>query len=313
MNGKLPGWVNWRLQNVLVLGFTLTTAITIILGAPITYAVINNYLEEAQDARVGRDMDLADAFYNNKLYDISSTAGRIASASSVQHNLSAASQGDERSSQAVERQIHNEISNLPPGTQRFVVVTDAEGIAVAGLVSSSGTLGPVVPHTDWSLVPIVASALEKGQPLSATEIIPTEELSWIGLEKQAEIRLIDTPKAAQDPFEASEGSAGLVLMGVSPVESDDGKPIGSVLVGHLFNKDYTLVDRIKAVAGVDTATIFFGDLRVSTNVEDEAGKRAIGTRVSQEVFDRVLVRGEEFTGPAYFVNQWYIKRYQPLY
>jgi len=86
-----------------------------------------------------------------------------------------------------------------------------------------------------------------------------------------------------------------------------------VLVGHLFNQDYTLVDRIKKVAGVDTVTIFFGDLRVSTNVEDELGNRAIGTRVSQQVFDTVLVGGEEFTGPAYVVNQWYTTRYRPLY
>ena len=48
------------------------------------------------------------------------------------------------------------------------------------------------------------------------------------------------------------------------------------------------MDRIKEVAGVDTATIFFGDLRVSTNVDD-AGNRAIGTRVSQEVFDTYLL------------------------
>jgi signal transduction histidine kinase len=73
------------------------------------------------------------------------------------------------------------------------------------------------------------------------------------------------------------------------------------------------VDCIQEVAGVDTVTIFLGDLRVSTNVLDEAGRRAIGTRVSKEVFDQVLVSGEPFTGPAFVVNQWYITRYEPLY
>jgi two-component system NtrC family sensor kinase len=94
----------------------------------------------------------------------------------------------------------------------------------------------------------------------------------------------------------------------------DGQVSGAVLVGHLFNNDFTLVDRIKAVAGVDTATIFFGDLRVSTNVPlNKAGDRAIGTRVSQEVYDTVLVKGEGFTGEAFVVNQDYITRYAPLY
>jgi two-component system NtrC family sensor kinase len=103
------------------------------------------------------------------------------------------------------------------------------------------------------------------------------------------------------------------LTGVYPVQDEDEEVLGVVLAAYLFNNDFTLVDRIKEVAGVDTVTIFFGDLRVSTNVLDESGRRAIGTRISQEVFDQVLVQGEGFTGPAYVVNQWYITRYEPLY
>ena len=34
--------------------------------------------------------------------------------------------------------------------------------------------------------------------------------------------------------------------------------------------------------------------------------------VSREVYDVVLVNGQEFTGRALVVNQWYITRYQPL-
>jgi two-component system NtrC family sensor kinase len=138
-------------------------------------------------------------------------------------------------------------------------------------------------------------------------------LTWVGLADQAHIPLIETEKAAPVPYDPREGTAGLVLVAVTPVISDGGDLVGTVVLGHLFNNDFTLVDRIQEVAGVDTATIFFGDLRVSTNVQDEAGNRAIGTRVSQEVFDQVLVAGQEFTGPAYVVNQWYITRYQPLY
>ena len=82
-----------RLQHILIVGFVLTAAITIAVGTPITYSLINNYLEEAQDERVGRDMDLANAFYNNKLDDISATARRIASARCVQHNMAAADPG----------------------------------------------------------------------------------------------------------------------------------------------------------------------------------------------------------------------------
>jgi two-component system NtrC family sensor kinase len=306
-----PG--GWRLQHILIISFALTTALTIAVGALLTYyRVINTYLTDAQDARVGRDMDLANAFYNNKLNDIASTAGRVSSLRSVRHNLPAASQGDTRALQIIQEAIDNEIENLPSNAQRFIVVTDSQGTSIIEQVASNGRVEQILSPIDWSTVPIAGSVLSLGQPQAAAEIIPASILSQLGLEDQAHIALIDTPKAAPEPFDPREGTAGLVLVGAAPILSEQDTLLGSVLVGHLFNQDYTLVDRIKEVAGVDTATIFFGDLRVSTNVEDEAGKRAIGTRVSQEVFDKVLVRGEPFTGPAYVVNQWYITRYEPL-
>jgi len=59
---------------------------------------------------------------------------------------------------------------------------------------------------------------------------------------------------------------------------------------HLFNNDFSFVDNLKNVGKIDTATVFLGDLRVSTNVLDQNGKRAVGTRVSQTVYDHVLTQ-----------------------
>ena len=313
MNRLLAQLFNWRLQYILIAGFALTAAVTIIVGSLITSRLINNYLKERQDAVVGRDMDLAEAFYNLKLQDISQTAGRVASTRMVRHNLQAAAAGDSSALQVLDEAIQNEIHNLPVGSQRFVVLTDAEGTSIAGQVASRERFGYVLAGTDWSRLPIVDTALTEGRAQSATEVIPADVLTWVGLDEQAYIPLLDTPKAAPEPYDSREGTAGLVLVSVAPIVSDEGERIGSVLVGHLLNNDFTLVDRVKEVAGVDTATVFFGDLRVSTNVPlDEAGNRAIGTRVSQEVFDKVLVKGEDFTGEAFVVNQDYITRYQPL-
>jgi two-component system NtrC family sensor kinase len=316
-SGAMPKFlaqlVGWRLQYVLIIGFVLTTTITIAVLTPVTYSLINNYLKDAQDRRVGRDMDLAEAFYNNKLNDISATARRIASARIVEHNLVAAAQGDPRALQAVFDVIDNELSNLPASAQRFVVVTDAQGTGVAGLIVRNDEIHELEPNTRWSQLPVFEEALGEGQAQGATEVIPADILSWLGLENQARIPLLDTPKAAPEPFDPREGSAGLVLVGAAPITSEEGEMIGGVMAGHLFNNDFTLVDRIQEVAGVDTVTIFFGDLRVSTNVPNELGQRAIGTRLSQEVFDKVLIRGEEFTGEAFVVNQNYITRYRPLY
>jgi two-component system, NtrC family, sensor kinase len=302
-----------RLHYILIVGFVVTAAIAIGVGIPFTYTLINNYLKEAQDSRVGRDMDLAEAFYNNKLADIFSSVRRIASTRTVRHNITTASEGEAQARSIVAEEICNEVLTLAPNTQRFMVATDAQGRAVAGRVIVHGQCLLTTAGADWGSLPIVQDVLASGQSEGATEVIPAELLRSVHLEEQAQIDLLPTEKAAPEPFDPREGTAGLVLMGVAPVRDDDGGIVGTVLAGHLFNRDFTLVDRIKEVAGVDTATIFFGDLRVSTNVPlDETGDRAIGTRVSQEVFDQVLLKGQEFTGEAFVVNQNYITRYRPL-
>jgi two-component system, NtrC family, sensor kinase len=312
MTKLFAGVAKLRLQQVLIIGFALTTAITMAVGTPITYGVIRRYLDNAQDSRVGRDMDLAEAFYNSKLHDLAASSERLASARTMRHNIAPAIGGDPAAVETIGEAVENELLNLPP-TVRFILVLDTQGEVVAGRILFDSHLEQVATGSDWSDLPILADALAEGQPLAATEIVPVELLRHLKLDERAYIPLLDTPKAAEEPFDPRAGRAGLTLTSVAPVV-EEGRVLGAVLVGHLFNNDFTLVDRIKAVAGVDTVTIFFGDLRVSTNVPlNEAGDRAIGTRVSKEVFDQVLLAGEEFTGEAFVVNQNYITRYEPLY
>jgi len=42
------------------------------------------------------------------------------------------------------------------------------------------------------------------------------------------------------------------------------------------------------------------------------GKRAIGTRVSKEVKENVLDKGERWTDRAFVVNEWHITAYEPI-
>lgn len=85
-----------------------------------------------------------------------------------------------------------------------------------------------------------------------------------------------------------------------------------------------VVDQVQELVG-GTCTIFqrmneTGDmLRVSTNVETLAGKRAIGTYIPavnpdgrpNPVLQRVLA-GETFIGRAFVVNAWYVTAYEPI-
>ncbi|HNS52270.1 MAG TPA: cache domain-containing protein [Anaerolineae bacterium] len=303
----------WGLQRILVASFLLATATTIAVGSWLTLGRINRYLQQAEQERVSRDMDLARAFYDLKGKDITSMAARLASRASIRAALPAAAEDGVNAVLLVDTELDNELANLPASSERFVVILDSTARAVVGRICCKDTRQRLaVPNADWSSLPIVIEALTKREQISGTEVMPGEQLRWAGLQEQARIPLLDTPKAAPLPFDPREGTAGLVVASAAPVLSAEGEAAGLVLVGHLFNNDFTLVDRIKEVAGVDTVTIFLGDQRVSTNVLDEAGQRAIGTRVSQEVFDTVLVGGKPFTGQAYVVKEDYITRYDPL-
>ncbi len=313
MKRFFSSFLGGRLQIVLIASFSLVAALTVGLNALVVSQVIRGYLETAQDNRVARDMDLAEAFYQLKLDEITAVGHRMVRDPRVIQNLPAAFQGQAEAIGIIDQEISRKITVPTLGGTHLIAMLDTEGNILLGRVlSSEGQLSPLITQGNWGQLPIVEDVLSSGEEQAATEIIPAEFLAQVGLDDQARIPLKYTAKAAPEPFDPREGTAGLALTGVSPLTSEEGRVIGAVLAAYLFNNDFTLVDRIKEVAGVDTVTIFFGDLRVSTNVPDEEGKRAVGTRVSQEVYDVVLKQGNFYPGRAFVVNEWFITRYEPL-
>lgn len=302
-----------RLRTVLTISFALVAALTVGLNALVVSRVINDYLAFAEAERVARDMKLAETFYQLKLDEIAAISHRLVLDQWVVENFPAAAQGDPEAIQIIDRQITNKIIILALGGTHLIAVLDDQGELVVGKVLwPNGALSSALTNGHFGDLPIVRTVLETGAPQAATEIIPKEFLAQVGLDNQAFIPLLETPLAAPEPFDPREGTAGLALVGVSPLRNETGRLIGVVLSAYMFNNDYTLVDRIKEVAGIDTVTIFLGDLRVSTNVTDETGRRAIGTRLSQAVRRVVLEKGEEYVGRAFVVKEWYITRYEPL-
>jgi two-component system NtrC family sensor kinase len=302
-----------RLQIVLIASFSLVAALTVGLNTVVTSRVINDYLVAAEDERVARDMDLADAFYQLKLDEVAAISHRLVLDQWVIQSLPAASQGQAEALRIIDQQITNKITVLALGGTHLIAMLDPEGnILVGRVLSPEGELSPILTQGNWGQLPIVEEVLSTGKEQAATEVIPAEFLAQVRLDSQARISLIDTPLAAPEPFDPREGTAGLSLTGVSPLRDEDGQVVGAVLAAYLFNNDFTLVDRIKEVARVDTVTIFFGDLRVSTNVMTEKGERAVGTRISQAVRDVVLGQGRDYVGRAFVVKEWFITRYEPL-
>lgn len=78
----------------------------------------------------------------------------------------------------------------------------------------------------------------------------------------------------------------------------------------LINGDTELVDRIREYTG-NHFTIFLKDTRVATTVTS-GGKRAIGTKASQNIIDNVLNAGKEYIGKAEVLNLPYEVKYVPI-
>ena len=118
-----------------------------------------------------------------------------------------------------------------------------------------------------------------------------------------------------------EETSGMVLKAAQPITDFNGEVLGVLTGGVLLNRNYELVDRIKDIVFKDvkyrgkdigTATIFLGDLRISTNVMDKEGNRAIGTRAMREVQEQVLGKGMPWVHRAFVVDDWYITDYEPI-
>jgi len=256
-------------------------------------------------AKVRHDLASAWMVYNEKLSDIRDIVLLNAGRDSIQSALLA---GDRETLLRIMDRVRKDFQ------LDILTITDRFGRVV--LRASQ----PAVSGDDQSSDPLVSRALRR-ETVIATEIVPRSELLKEGsdLAERAYLQFIPTPKASPRPEGHEED--GMLLKGATPILDERGGVTGVLYGGILLNQNYEIVDRVKDIVyrgerykgkEIGTVTIFQNDLRISTNVTDAAGRRAIGTRVSQEVFDAVLIRGVPWVDRAFVVNHWYITAYEPI-
>ena len=157
--------------------------------------------------------------------------------------------------------------------------------------------------------------------VASTELLPEHRLiaEGEGLSERARTEFQETPLAT--PRNTEVETAGMVLHAAAPVLDSDHSILGVLYGGVLLNRNEQLVDEIRDVVyegevyndvEIGTATIFQWDVRIATNVRGTSGNRAIGTRVSEAVYQRVLVEESPWTDRAFVVNQWYLTAYEPI-
>ncbi len=290
----------------LALIFLATACFIGVVTSLIVNSIITNQIIFEAQERVKEDLNTARWVYASKIKDIDRTI-RWTSARHV----------------VLKKMIREkDVSSIRDEFSRLMA---EEGLNFLVLLDQKGTVifrfqNPQVAGDSLIQDPFIRSALEK-KGISGTQILSREELLKEGetLAQRAIFRLIPTPK--ERPTEKMEETSGMVLKSAYPVIDSNGQVLGVLAGGILLNRNYEIVDRIKDIVfknakfkgkEIGTATIFLGDLRISTNVMDKEGNRAIGTRAMKEVTEQILEKGMPWIQRAFVVDDWYITAYEPI-
>ncbi len=290
----------------LIASFLIVVAISGIIATIVGVRLIGSSIVRQAQEKVELDLNSAREIYYHKLttieYIVSLTSiGDCVKKGLIQEDRDVLNQR----LGAVREKFHMDILTITDRTGRVVLRS-----------SNPRMYGDSQAHDE-----LVSRVLSEKTLVAATQIVSQAELLKSGeeLARRAKIQLIHTPKAR--PGQESEETSGMMLKAAAPIVDEDGALIGVLYGGHLINQNFELVDEIKATVyqnasyhgkSEGTATIFQGNLRISTNVMNLQGERAIGTQVSSEVHEQVLDRGERWIDRAFVVNDWYITAYEPI-
>jgi two-component system, NtrC family, sensor kinase len=274
----------------------------LVIGTRIEHRTIISLAE----AKVRHDLASAWTVYEERGRGLRDTVRLSAAQDYLRAALERTSFGDAAAKlDALRREFGLDLLNL----------TDGSGRVVLRSRRADATVGD-----DASGNPFISRALRR-EVAAGTRIVARDELLREGadLADRAKFHFVPTPKAAVRPEDHED--RGMVLAAAAPVLGESGQVLGVLYGGLLFSRNYDLVDQVKEIVfkgdiykghDVGTATLFQDDLRIATNVLDDRGQRAVGTRVSREVKEAVLDRGETYVGRAFVVTAWYITAYRPI-
>ncbi|PKN62798.1 MAG: two-component sensor histidine kinase [Deltaproteobacteria bacterium HGW-Deltaproteobacteria-15] len=210
--------------------------------------------------------------------------------------------------------------------QRLGRLSREVGLDFAGIVTDKGNvlcrigLDPVPDESPRPPNPIAELAIKRRVPIAGTVVLSEAFLSSENPALADLARVPFSPASMAEPTNEGQESSGMALAAAIPV-FDQSEVIGVLYGGILLNRSESIVDGVRDTVFLNETykgrafgamSIFLNDLRISTNTIARDGKRAIGTRVSKEVKDRVLRDGGTWTQRAFVVNDWYLTAYEPI-
>ena len=290
----------------LILSFIL---VSIVATSVFTFAGIrlmaNRIVAETQD-RIRNDLNAAREIYSGEARHINDVVRLNARRPIIQDALLSGDSTD----------INSDLFNVKQSEALdFLTLTDEFGNVVMR-TNYPYNIGDNLAEDE-----VLSYVMNTKDTVNTTTILSEEVLQSesSALAEKARFNIIDTPMAR--PSTKTEEKSGMAIVSASPVFDSSQNLIGILYGGLLLNRNYGLVDKVKQTVfqnvvykdkDIGTATIFQDDVRISTNVLNTDGARAVGTRIAEDVYNQVVVQGEPWTGRAYVVNDWYITAYEPI-
>lgn len=303
-----------KLQSRLVTGFLIATCLTGAVATVVGITTINKSTLDEVQRKVQQDINTAQLIYRHALerlqYQLEFISLRSPLEEAIRMNDPAPLTGLEG---LIRTDPHHSDDHR---SLDMLTLVDAKG-QVIYRVANPDAKGDIIL---WD--PVVRKCLYEKKPQTSGVVMSLDTIKDQNplLADRVVIPIVKTPQSIE--ISDRELTKGMVLRAAYPVFDRDGELLGALIGGILLNRDYHIVDTIKETVyqhetyqgkDVGFATIFLGGVRVATNVMNVDQRRAIGTIVSKEVYDQVIKGGQDWTGRAFVVNDWYISSYTPIY
>ncbi len=265
-----------RLGTKLIIYSIITALIPIVMLGAVSTDTINTEMTKQAQEKINDDLNTAESVVNLKLDKISSLNKYI-----ISNDNTITSLKNNNTAELKTLAISYKNTSAPD----FVVFFDGQGNVVAR--SNSDVTG------DNSYEDLFKKVVNS-TGYTSIEVLDKDSIKY---ENVGELVNIDI-KGTEDSINYSDSvqDSAMALVSIEPIYDKNGKLLGAAMAADILNKDYSIVDTVKD-ASKDATTIFLDGVRVSTNVQDNGG-RAIGTLVSEEVYNHVVLDGKTYmVGP----------------
>lgn len=306
---RLP--IKISLQTKLILSLLTVVSISGLGALLVGKMVIDGNIVNQAYEEVTQKLEMFNDVYANRLY----VKHRLVTSLAAYPGFQAAVKAGDR------RQIFEAIQGLKEPSFDILNVTDAQG-RILVRAKNYRDAGDSVSDDKY-----VRAVLKKRRAVYGFDVMSQKSLLKESSELAARaVVSLSAPgysPTGEDTAENQEESAetrGMVLKVASPI-FHDGALVGVIYGAFLLNNDETILERAQnLVLGSEqingkeaaSATVFLDGLRISTSVRDQNGRRAVGTRVSREVYKKVYEDGQNWRDRALVVGRWVIAAYKPI-